>query len=260
MRNLVKALALAAVLVPAMAFAAISGTKHDLSFGNNAAGVDIKAAAAANGGDQLCIFCHTPHRATDQNLLWNRAAFTKTFTWGATATTSGTPLSGTIQAKSMACLSCHDGTVALGDVMNSGGQARTGANTIGMVGTRQTGNVMGSAAGVDFRVGTNGDLSNNHPVSIAYPGTANQYNGGASAAAAADYATVATGCATPTGLCTGATGAAAVVTIYSAGAGATLAYGIECGSCHDVHNKYAQASFLRASNAGSALCLACHVK
>lgn len=256
MRNLAKALAITALVVPAVALAAISGTKHDLSNVNVSATVDIKSAVGATGTDQLCIFCHTPHLATNQNLLWNRAAMTKTFTWGATTTTAGTVLSGTIQPKSMACLSCHDGTVALGDVMNAGGQARTFA----MTGTRQAAGVMTAAAGVDYRVGNNGVLSNNHPVSIAYPGTANTYNGNASSAAAADYATVATGCATPTGLCTGAAGAAAAVTIYSEGTGATLAYGIECGSCHDVHNKFTQASFLRASNAGSALCLACHVK
>jgi len=260
MRNLAKALAVTALVVPATALAVISGTKHDLSFGNTAA--DTRAAAATNGGDQLCIFCHTPHRATNQNLLWNRAAMTKAFTWGSATTTAGTPLSGTIQPKSMACLSCHDGTVALGDVMNSGGQALT----ILMQGARQVAGVMQGSLTVDYRVGTNGVLgsgagANNHPISIAYPGGGtNTYNGGVSAAAAADYATVATGCATPTGLCTGAAGAAAAVTIYSAGAGATLAYGIECGSCHDVHNKFTQASFLRASNAGSALCLACHVK
>jgi predicted CXXCH cytochrome family protein len=33
---------------------------------------------------------------------------------------------------------------------------------------------------------------------------------------------------------------------------------VECASCHDPHND--KALFLRISNSGSALCLACHVK
>ena len=34
---------------------------------------------------------------------------------------------------------------------------------------------------------------------------------------------------------------------------------VECGSCHDPHNTVT-ATFLRMSNSGSALCLACHDK
>lgn len=35
---------------------------------------------------------------------------------------------------------------------------------------------------------------------------------------------------------------------------------LECGSCHDVHNTPGNATLLRISNAGSALCLTCHDK
>lgn len=34
----------------------------------------------------------------------------------------------------------------------------------------------------------------------------------------------------------------------------------ECSSCHDVHNKASLPKMLNTSNAGSALCLTCHVK
>lgn len=34
---------------------------------------------------------------------------------------------------------------------------------------------------------------------------------------------------------------------------------VECASCHDPHTDQ-QATFLRISNAGSAVCLACHIK
>jgi predicted CXXCH cytochrome family protein len=33
---------------------------------------------------------------------------------------------------------------------------------------------------------------------------------------------------------------------------------VECASCHDPHTE--NATFLRISNAGSAVCLACHTK
>lgn len=35
---------------------------------------------------------------------------------------------------------------------------------------------------------------------------------------------------------------------------------LECATCHDVHNKYAQTSLLVMTNAASALCLNCHGK
>ena len=35
---------------------------------------------------------------------------------------------------------------------------------------------------------------------------------------------------------------------------------LECASCHDVHNSYGQPKLLVKSNAGSALCLTCHIK
>lgn len=35
---------------------------------------------------------------------------------------------------------------------------------------------------------------------------------------------------------------------------------VECGTCHDVHNKYGQTSLLVMNNSASALCLNCHGK
>lgn len=42
-------------------------------------------------------------------------------------------------------------------------------------------------------------------------------------------------------------------------ANADASQGVQCFSCHDVHN-YTNVPFLRSTNAGSALCLECHVK
>jgi len=250
MRNLVKALAVTAVLVPAMAFAQISGTRHDLSNANT--GVTTRSNATG-GTDQTCIFCHTPHRGATQQLLWNRNAQTTTYNWGGTAaTTAGTPLATNLRPQSMACLSCHDGTVGLGDVINSNGAAAQ----FPMVGNVDAQNRLTGG----MRVGVAGNLSGNHPISIAYPrtGGSTYFTNTSGVTLLTDFRVVATtGCATPTGLCTTATGGNNI-TIYADG---TNGYGIECGSCHDVHNRFAgNGYFLRASTARSEICLACHAK
>lgn len=255
MKNLVKALAVAAAMIPALAFAQIANTRHDLSNVSTA----TTRSSLTGGTDQTCIFCHTPHRGATQQLLWNRAASANaTFVWGDAATTAGTPLPGSLRPQSMACLSCHDGSVGLGDVRNSAGAART----FTMQGNvNATGQLTGG-----YVVGAGGTMTGNHPISVAYPVAAgSNYFGnisGVDAAGAADFRTVATtGCNTPTGLCT-THAAGGAITIYADAANG--GYGIECGSCHDVHNRAGVASgngfFLRATTAQSAICLACHAK
>ena len=112
--------------------AGITGTAHDLS-------------GRGWGSTEKCIFCHTPHnaKAASNGPLWNHAATATTFTLYASSTLNSTP--GQPGASSMACLSCHDGTVAL----DSYGTA-TGTNML-------TGSKM---------LGTS--LSDDHPISITY--------------------------------------------------------------------------------------------
>ena len=57
----------ALALVPAISWAQITGTAHDLS-------------GLGWGTDQICVFCHTPHNALAPQLipLWNHAATTQT--------------------------------------------------------------------------------------------------------------------------------------------------------------------------------------
>ena len=255
MRNLVKAVAVVAALVPAMALAQIAGTRHDLSNANTTA---TTVSAATGGSDQTCIFCHTPHRGASQQLLWNRNAQTTAYNWGTTTATTGTtPLPTTLRPQSMACLSCHDGSISLGEVRNSSGAATT---------FTMVGNVSGTGALTGgYVVGAGGNLSGNHPISIAYPLAAGSnyfgnVSGVTSAAGVADFRALAGGaaCSTPTGICTAHT-AGANITIYADAA--TGGRGIECGSCHDVHNRFSgNTYFLRATTAGSAICLACHAK
>ena len=69
---------------------------------------------------QVCVFCHTPHNATPNVPLWNRSAtvaIAQTYVSSTLLSTVTQPTSSDI---SKLCLSCHDGTVALGDTVNNG--------------------------------------------------------------------------------------------------------------------------------------------
>jgi len=104
---------------------------------------------------EVCLFCHTPHGAAkDVGVLWNRAAATTTYITYTSSTVQVAP--GQPTGSSKLCLSCHDGTIALGEVLSRPTPIAfpTGLDFL----------ASGSAA-----LGT--DLANDHPVSIAYPTT-----------------------------------------------------------------------------------------
>lgn len=68
---------------------------------------------------EVCVYCHTPHNATaGVGALWARSDSSATFT----AYTSGS-LDATVTnanaagVETLACLSCHDGTVALDEAL-----------------------------------------------------------------------------------------------------------------------------------------------
>jgi len=121
----------------------IQGTKHDLGTSGN---------ATDNG--QICVYCHTPHNAlqsTSQAVppLWNKDFTTSTFTIYASSTINNP--TGQPEGVSLACLGCHDGTLALDAMLNPPENfAPTGAK-------------MGPGGHL---LGT--DLSNDHPISIGY--------------------------------------------------------------------------------------------
>jgi len=231
----------------------------------------------------LCSFCHTPHSASSTALLWNRAANNNAYTWSdAATTTGGTTLGiGSLYVGPTAkCLACHDGSVAVGDVGNYMGSK--GVYNIYKVGDRrgtlvdvvdangvvtgQTWNGADGGAKVSKQVGVGGDMTGAHPVGVPYPylGAMNQYNGiwTGTQVVRSDYV------ATPVVSAAGVAG----VKLYNdsgsaitAGAVATKS-GIECSSCHDVHNKQSvDDNMLRGKQAGSTrasgyLCLQCHAK
>lgn len=119
--------------IAAPAFAVISGSAHDFS-------------SETWSGGQLCVVCHTPHNASTAlpAPLWNHAATAASFTVYSSLTLNAgvLPQPG---PSSKACLSCHDGTVAIDS--------------------------FGGATGSEFVTGSDSvgtDLANDHPVSFTY--------------------------------------------------------------------------------------------
>jgi predicted CXXCH cytochrome family protein len=127
--------------------AGIATTKHNLSA---TGGGNIKASSES----QICIFCHTPHSGSPAAPLWNRRATGSSYTPYTSSTVIGLP--GQPNGASLLCLSCHDGTIALGDVLS-----RSTAITM-------AGGVTTMPAG-PTRLST--DLSDDHPVSFVYSAT-----------------------------------------------------------------------------------------
>ena len=291
-------LAIAAVSVMAFAsssaLAGIAATKHNLGTGtgNN---------STTNTGE-ICVFCHTPHGAdTGAPVpLWNKKLTAATFTTydqlGTSTLDAGILNVGSV---SLACLTCHDGTQAIDNILNapgSGGYDVTGGGVDGLkTADGWTWNVGGSLssegqfnAGEIVNLGT--DLTNDHPISV-------QYGGGGITAAGGT--TIDTDFVQPSRVGTlnrwyvdnkltatpsigsfdkwdfklytrtpGAGGDSFNNTATDAGTGAQPF--VECGSCHDPH--FETTTFLRMdgsatstvgseqSNTGSRVCLVCHNK
>lgn len=111
-----------------------SGNKHNLSSGNNAVGITYKATNASVDprGNQICIFCHTPHNASPQTVLWNRVdpqggpfGHYSSSSLQIQIDSSAKSLSDypdEPNGSSRLCLSCHDGVTALGNVLSYGGK------------------------------------------------------------------------------------------------------------------------------------------
>jgi predicted CXXCH cytochrome family protein len=271
--SLVLGLAVAAAGVlthlPAEAQTGIANTKHNLGNGAGPAGRN-----KFSGTEEICVFCHTPHGADTAAAvpLWNRtlgshgAAYTTYDQLGTSTLRGGVAAVGSV---SLACLSCHDGTQAMNSVLNAPGSGTAWTTTGSWTGNNVDTTTGKLKATVVSNLGT--DLQNDHPVGIQYAG------GGYKKSDAAAKPTLVTGTAPEfnvavkdtnkdvwwvdtTGGTTG-TREKSDMMLYTR----TSAKGanepepfVECASCHDPHST--QTTFLRISNAGSAVCLACHIK
>lgn len=87
----------------------ISTSPHNLSASSS-------AAIHATNETELCVFCHTPHNSSPKAPLWNREDPGMSYTVYNSSTSDASI--GQPDGASLVCLSCHDGTIALGHVLN----------------------------------------------------------------------------------------------------------------------------------------------
>ncbi len=142
-----KALFLAAILglallpTAASAQTQIARTVHNLTPSGPGA---FRVGEAAG----LCVFCHTPHNAKPTRALWNRELPAVTYKLYESSTLEAQLNQPT--GSSRLCLSCHDGTLAMGNLRVTPKGSRF-----------SLGPLTGRAA-----LGT--DLSDDHPISFTY--------------------------------------------------------------------------------------------
>jgi predicted CXXCH cytochrome family protein len=118
-------------------------SKHNLSASGPGA---IRAASE----QEICIFCHTPHGGLGVKPLWNRQLPMNAYTVYSSSSLDANP--GQPTGSSKMCLSCHDGTIALGQVLSRD-------DIIAMA---------GGAAIVSSGANLGTDLSDDHPISFRY--------------------------------------------------------------------------------------------
>ncbi len=262
----------------------IAATRHNLGSGPGIAGRNQVSDTA-----EICVFCHTPHGgSTDAPVpLWNKRLGTNGAPAGGgsytTYDTLQTPsLDGTVApvgSISMACLSCHDGTQAMDNVINapgSGGLVADGGGNDGRAWSWTGGsiNAAGRLSSGAALIGT--DLSNDHPIGIQYCGGGLAGSGTAVSGTCrdSDFRQPQTQLINGNQIFWVDTGGAGKqrtdLPLYQRATGG-LGPMVECASCHDPHVSQGQAgpagtgqvageTFLRISNASSAVCTACHVK
>lgn len=241
----------------------IVGSRHDLShfnqrgYGGSPSGP--MQGFTFNDYREACIYCHTPHNGSPVAPLWNRnLPNPEGYQMYSSPNFDSTP-GNAPDGISLACLSCHDGTVAVDDIrvkpqfhdwtdsqvhykMDYNDQDR-GSESCAKCHSRSGGGIGGVNAAHDASVRyLTQDLRDDHPISMVYPSKRvdPQFN---------------------------------QPTVEKSDGGRAFDNGIQtyegdkvqCATCHDIHNPDEDNSegrdpFLRVSNQGSALCLTCHEK
>jgi predicted CXXCH cytochrome family protein len=223
-------------LTPTSSRATIVGSAHDFSASTNYWVGGTTNWVAGHSSTNVCGECHTIHHAPDpaRGPLWIHTPTSQTFKTydqgGSETFPSG--LTVTLGSSSKACLSCHDGSVAINS-QDSGAVPNTTTTVKGGTGVF----IKSSAVVIEVNGGQD-DLTHMHPLGVNY------------AAAIA---------AMPSGDLNPVSTAIAGGTIQSV----MLKNGnVECSSCHDIHRTQGTASTsgIYTVASGSALCLTCHNK
>jgi hypothetical protein len=253
----------------------ILGSRHDLSFFNmRGYGTETGPMTGATFNDyrEACIYCHTPHNGSSEAPMWNRQMPGRSSENGNGNGSGHVGFQYQIYSSvhldstapqgpdgiSLACLSCHDGTVAVDAIVNKpqfhewtdagthyrmSADGSIGSDTCGKCHNRSAGAYGGIGGAHDATIRyLSTDLRDDHPISMPFP-TYDQDPGFNQPMLAKGDG----GREFPNGVQTFAGDK------------------VQCASCHDPHNPDEQNvegrdPFLRASNRNSALCLTCHQK
>lgn len=121
----------------------VSETVHNLS-------VSGPGTIRALSEQQVCIFCHAPHNTSGLRPLWNRDVPSTSYRIYQSSTLNARP--GQPTGASKLCLSCHDGTIALGSVLSRADRIRMSGGEFMPAGLSNLGT----------------DLSDDHPISFFY--------------------------------------------------------------------------------------------
>ncbi len=128
-----------------IAAGSIVTTKHNLAISGPG---PIKSTSE----EEVCVFCHAPHQARrDTPYLWNRTDSTVNYATYTSSTINS--IIGQPTGASKLCLSCHDGTIALGAVL-------TRPQEIPFIG--------GLRFLADGKTKLGSDLSDDHPISFLF--------------------------------------------------------------------------------------------
>lgn len=240
--------------------ATIVNTKHNLSAGSS----DVNRTIYGTGESEICAFCHIPHHSqVDGKPLWNRSMPTTDYEmydsdylrrigYPEVALDLGTA-NNTPGALSRQCLSCHDGTVAIGSVHVLRGTFLNPLDPndyIAMEGVASSdpnplvvdGGIPSSSAGF---IGT--DLTMHHPVGIEYDATIDMAT--SSVPVKFDIGTRTSELKTDPDL---------PIKLFDYGDGKRY---VECSSCHNPHsenNRFLHVDSGNLANDFLSTCISCH--
>lgn len=261
----------------------VANTRHNMTQSTTQTPTAWAMASSRNDYGEVCVYCHTPHGSSTVIAapLWNRTIKAVGYTtYDQLGTQSLTQEVSTPGANSLTCLSCHNGQVAIDSIINMpGSQGYLASQMTSVSGEfldswRQGGfqtPAAGSHLTLDtcavchqpdsfipsatdftvFRIGT--DLTNDHPIGVTFPFDKDDFNDPDATHNSTRFFDE-DGDSRPD---------SNEIRLYDTGDGPE----VECATCHDPHGVPSGAvgsqnirSFLRVSNAGSAVCLTCHSK